>query len=57
MTDRSQNIPLEKVITQINLVTQNCVWVNSHIILHSQAKGSHDFHGTLSNYKDVTVFS
>ncbi len=51
MADRSQNVPIGRVITLTNLATQNQVWANPHGMLHSQAKGSREFNGPACQFR------
>lgn len=45
MTDRSKNIPIEKIITLSNLATNAEVWANPHGMMHSKNKDSKEYNG------------
>ncbi len=45
MTDRSNNIPLNKTITLTNLATDFLVWANPHGMMHSAGQGSDEAKG------------
>jgi len=46
LADRSDNIPLGKVITLTNMATNLPVWANPHGMMHSASPGSGEFNGT-----------
>jgi beta-xylosidase len=45
LADRSQNVPVGKIITLTNLGTNSPVWANPHGMMHSTSQGSREFNG------------
>jgi hypothetical protein len=46
LADRSQNIPVGKIITLTNMGTNAHVWANPHGMMHSTSQGSKEYNGS-----------
>ena len=51
LADRSNNIPLNKIITLTNLTDETHVWANPHGMMHSIKQGSKEFEGLGCQFK------
>ena len=51
LADRSENIPVGKIITLTNLGTDQLVWANPHGMMHSQGKNSSEATGKGVQFK------
>jgi xylan 1,4-beta-xylosidase len=51
LANRSENIPLEKIITLTNLANNLHVWANPHGMMHSTWPESKEFNGTGCQFK------
>jgi xylan 1,4-beta-xylosidase len=51
MADRSQNVPLGKVVTLTNFANDSVVWANPHGMLHSAQRGSEEAEGPGARFR------
>lgn len=51
LADRSNNIPMEKIITLTNFANNNLVWANPHGMMHSTGQNSRESNGLGIKFK------